>query len=140
MKLHIVARGRIGRGSEADLVARYAKRIVWPFAVTELPETGGKITDLITPAKVVALDETGVQLTSVNLAKMLDGWRGEGIREARFLIGAADGLTYSERNSADQCIAFGSATWPHLLVRGMLAEQLYRATMIIAGHPYHREG
>lgn len=140
MKLHIVARGRIGRGAEADLVARYAKRIVWPFAITELPETGGKIADLITPAKVVALDETGSQLTSASLAKMLEGWRDEGIREARFLIGAADGLTDLERNSAHQCIAFGSATWPHLLVRGMLAEQLYRATTIIAGHPYHREG
>jgi 23S rRNA (pseudouridine1915-N3)-methyltransferase len=140
LKLHIVARGRIGRGPEADLVARYTKRIVWPLAITELPETGGKIADLMTPAKVIALDETGDQFTSTSLAKLLKGWRDDGVREARFLIGAADGLTDAERASADHSIAFGSATWPHLLVRGMLAEQLYRATMIIAGHPYHREG
>jgi 23S rRNA (pseudouridine1915-N3)-methyltransferase len=140
LKLHIVARGRIGRGPEADLVARYSKRIVWPFEITELPETGGKVADLMTASKVVALDETGDQLSSTKFARMLEAWRDEGIREARFLIGAADGLTNPERARADHRIGFGSATWPHLLVRGMLAEQLYRATMIIAGHPYHREG
>jgi 23S rRNA (pseudouridine1915-N3)-methyltransferase len=70
----------------------------------------------------------------------LRGWRDEGIREARFLIGAADGLTREERAGADLLLSFGSVTWPHLLVRAMLAEQLYRATAIIAGHPYHREG
>jgi 23S rRNA (pseudouridine1915-N3)-methyltransferase len=140
LKLHIVARGRIGRGPEADLVARYAKRIVWPLAITELPETGGKVADLIAPARIVALDETGDQLSSTVFAKLLESWRDEGIREARFLIGAADGLTETERASADRRIAFGSATWPHLMVRALLAEQLYRATTIIAGHPYHREG
>ena len=61
-------------------------------------------------------------------------------REVRFLIGAADGLTPEERTSADMILSFGTATWPHLLVRAMLAEQLYRATTIVAGHPYHREG
>jgi 23S rRNA (pseudouridine1915-N3)-methyltransferase len=140
VKLHIVARGRIGRGPEADLVARYAKRIVWPFAITELPETGGKVADPVAPARIVALDETGDQLSSTAFAKLLEGWRDEGIREARFLIGAADGLTEAERNSADRKIAFGASTWPHLMVRALLAEQLYRATTIIAGHPYHREG
>jgi 23S rRNA (pseudouridine1915-N3)-methyltransferase len=140
LKLHIVARGRIGRGSEADLVARYEKRIAWPFAVTELPETGGRVADPISPAKVIALDEGGEALTSVAFAKLLEGWRDGGIREARFLIGAADGLTAAERGSADKIMSFGTATWPHLMVRAMLAEQLYRATTIIAGHPYHREG
>jgi 23S rRNA (pseudouridine1915-N3)-methyltransferase len=140
LKLHIVARGRIGRGPEADLVARYAKRIVWPLIITELPETGSKVADLIAPARIVALDETGDQLGSTAFAKLLEGWRDDGIREARFLIGAADGLTETERASADRKIAFGSATWPHLMVRALLVEQLYRATTIIAGHPYHREG
>ena len=140
MKLHIVARGRVGRGAERDLVARYAKRMTWPFVVTELPETGGRVAELATPGRIVALDEGGEQLTSQAMAKMLEDWRDNGIREARFLIGAADGLTARERASADKVIAFGSATWPHLLVRAMLAEQLYRATTIIAGHPYHREG
>ena len=140
LKLHIVARGRIGRGPEAELVARYEKRITWPFAVTELPETGGRVGDALTPTKIVALDEGGDALTSLAFAKLLEGWRDSGIREVRFLIGAADGLTADERASADRLLSFGTATWPHLLVRAMLAEQLYRATTIIAAHPYHREG
>ena len=140
LKLHIVARGRIGRGPEAELVARYEKRITWPFAVTELPETGGRVGDALTPTKIDALDEDGDALTSLAFAKLLEGWRDSGIREVRFLIGAADGLTADERASADRLLSFGTATWPHLLVRAMLAEQLYRATTIIAGHPYHREG
>jgi 23S rRNA (pseudouridine1915-N3)-methyltransferase len=140
LKLHIVARGRIGRGPEADLVARYEKRIAWPFTVTELPETGGRVSDPLSPTKVIALDEGGEALTSIAFAKLLEGWRDGGIREVRFLIGAADGLTNAERTSADKVLSFGAATWPHLMVRAMLAEQLYRATTIIAGHPYHREG
>ena len=121
-------------------MARYEKRIVWPFVVTELPETGGRVADLLTPAKIIALDEGGEPLTAVAFAKLLEGWRDSGVREVRFLIGAADGLTAAERASADKVLSFGSATWPHLMVRAMLAEQLYRATTIIAGHPYHREG
>ena len=61
------------------------------------------------------------------------------MREARFLIGAADGHDSATRDGADLLLSFGPATWPHLLVRGMLAEQLYRATSLLAGHPYHRE-
>jgi 23S rRNA (pseudouridine1915-N3)-methyltransferase len=140
LKLHIVARGRIGRSPEAELMARYEKRIVWPFNVTELPETGGRVADPVAPAKTIALDEGGDALTSVALARLLEGWRDGGIREARFLIGAADGLTPAERARADKILSFGAATWPHLMVRAMLVEQLYRATTIIAGHPYHREG
>jgi len=105
-----------------------------------LPETGGKAPVSPTPFRTVALDETGKALGSVALAETLRGWRDEGIRETRFLIGAADGLTVDERASADLLLSFGSLTWPHLMVRAMLAEQLYRATTIIAGHPYHREG
>lgn len=140
MKLHIVARGRTGRSPEADLVARYEKRIFWPFVVTELPETGGRVVDALTPVKIVALDEGGEALSSAAFAKLLEDWRDGGIREVRFLIGAADGLTPAERASADKFLSFGTATWPHLMARAMLAEQLYRATTIIAGHPYHREG
>ena len=140
MKLHIVARGKIGRSAEADLIARYAQRISWPFVMTELPETGGKVADLIAPAKIIALDESGTTMGSVAFAKLLEGWRDSGVREARFLIGAADGLTPEERASADLLWSFGAMTWPHLMVRAMLTEQLYRATSIIAGHPYHRQG
>ena len=140
LKLHIIARGKIGRGAEADLVARYTQRISWPLQITELSETGGKIPPPAAPAKIIALDETGTTMTSAAFAKLLESWRDSGVREARFLIGAADGLTPDERASADLSWSFGAMTWPHLLVRAMLAEQLYRATSIVAGHPYHREG
>jgi 23S rRNA (pseudouridine1915-N3)-methyltransferase len=140
LKLHIVARGKIGRSPEADLIARYAKRLAWPFQITELPDTGGKHPPLAPGTRIVAMDETGDQLTSLALAQRLEKWRDTGTRELRFLIGAADGLTEEERASASDFIAFGKATWPHMLARAMLVEQLYRATSIIAGHPYHREG
>ena len=140
MLLHIVARGRIGRGAEADLVARYADRIDWPLRLTELPEKGGRIPAPAGTMRVVALDEGGRDLTSLAFADRLRGWRDEGVRETRFLIGAADGLTPDERASADLVLSFGRVTWPHLMVRAMLTEQLYRATTIVAGHPYHREG
>ena len=140
LKLHIVARGKIVRTPEAELVARYVQRIAWPIAVTELPEKGVRAPVALTPVRIVALEETGGTMSSSALAKLLSGWRDDGVREARFLIGAADGLTTEERASADLTLSFGAATWPHLLVRAMLAEQLYRATSIIAGHPYHREG
>ena len=86
------------------------------------------------------LDEKGEQLGSIELAHRLERWRDEGRREVRFMIGAADGFDDHDRDAADLLIAFGRATWPHLLARAMLAEQLWRATSILANHPYHREG
>ncbi len=140
LKLHIIARGKLGRCPEADLIERYAKRITWPFAITELPDTGGKAPPIAAATKTIALDETGMQLSSAALAKQLETWRDTGVRETRLLIGAADGLTPEDRASADLTLSFGKATWPHMLVRAMLVEQLYRAVSINAGHPYHREG
>ena len=140
MLLHIVARGKIGRSPEADLVDRYLKRIAWPTRVTELPERGGKIPEHPSETVTVVLDERGKALSSIELAKTLERWRDGGKREARFLIGAADGHDDTERANADLVLSFGSATWPHLLARAMLAEQLFRATSILANHPYHREG
>jgi len=140
MLLHIVARGKIGRSPEAELVDRYLKRIVWPTKVTELPDKGGKVAQLAPNSVSIVLDERGPALSSTQLARKLEQWRDDGKREARFLIGAADGHDEAERNSADLLLSFGSATWPHLLVRAMLAEQLFRATSILANHPYHREG
>jgi 23S rRNA (pseudouridine1915-N3)-methyltransferase len=140
MLLHIIARGRIGRGPEAELVARYAKRLSWPFKVTELPDAGGRMPALEPQTRVVMLDETGEMLPSRALAATLERWRDDGVREARFLIGAADGFDDAERAGADLLLSFGRVTWPHLLARAMLAEQLWRATSILANHPYHREG
>ena len=140
MLLHIVARGKIGRSPEADLVERYLGRIAWDTRLTELPETGGRIPAEKTPLRTVALDEKGRDLPSEQLAQILGDWRDGGIRECRFLIGAADGHSEAQRTEADLLLAFGKATWPHLLARAMLAEQLFRATSILAGHPYHRTG
>jgi 23S rRNA (pseudouridine1915-N3)-methyltransferase len=138
--LHIVARGKIGRSPEADLVDRYLKRINWRTKITELPDRGGKMPELLGNSVTIALDEKGDVLSSTELARKLEGWRDGGKREARFLIGAADGHDEEQRRSADLLLSFGAATWPHLLVRAMLAEQLFRATSILANHPYHREG
>ena len=140
MRLHVIARGKIARSPEAELVARYEKRLTWSNKHTELPETGGKIPEPLSPFKTVLLDERGQDISSAELAKILERWRDEGIRETRFLLGAADGHSSDEREQADLLLAFGSATWPHLLARAMLMEQLYRATSILAGHPYHRAG
>ncbi|OJW73519.1 MAG: 23S rRNA (pseudouridine(1915)-N(3))-methyltransferase RlmH [Sphingomonadales bacterium 63-6] len=140
MRLHVIARGKIGRSPEADLVARYEKRIQWPMKLTELPETGGSIAEPLTPCRTVLLDERGKQLSSEEFAALLGRWRDDGVREARFVLGAADGHGDAARQEADLLLAFGKATWPHLLARAMLMEQLFRATSILAGHPYHRAG
>ena len=138
MLLHVIARGKIARSPEAELVARYEKRMSWPVKFTELPDVGGRMPELSGQTRTVLLDERGESLSSEQFAEALGRWRDEGVREARFLIGAADGHDDAVRRGADLLIAFGKATWPHLLARAMLAEQLYRATSILAGHPYHR--
>jgi 23S rRNA (pseudouridine1915-N3)-methyltransferase len=138
--LHIVARGKIGRSPEAELVERYLKRIAWPTKVTELPDAGGNVPTLPSNSATIVLDERGEARSSMELAKILERWRDSGKREARFLIGAHGGHDDGDRSGADLLLSFGPATWPHLLVRAMLAEQLYRATSILANHPYHREG
>ena len=139
LRLHIIARGRIGRGAEADLVARYVKRMAWPTAVTELGEAA-PLPDAPSQSRDVVLDERGSSLATRAFADLLADWRDDGVREVRFLIGAADGHSEVVRRNAHLLLSFGPATWPHLLVRAMLAEQLYRATSLLAGHPYHREG
>jgi len=138
--LHIIARGKIGRGPEAELVDRYLKRISWPVKVTELPESGGKFPPPAQGGVTILLDEKGEQLGSMALSRQFERWRDGGKSEARFLIGGADGFGDEDRARADFLLAFGKATWPHLLTRAMLAEQLFRATSLLANHPYHREG
>ncbi|HXG81686.1 MAG TPA: 23S rRNA (pseudouridine(1915)-N(3))-methyltransferase RlmH [Sphingomicrobium sp.] len=140
MLLHIIARGKIGRSPEAELTDRYMKRIPWPTKMTELPDKGGLLPEAHGNAVTVVLDERGTALSSMELSKKLEHWRDTGRREARFLIGAADGHEEELRGKADLLLSFGPATWPHLLARAMLAEQLFRATSILSNHPYHREG
>jgi 23S rRNA (pseudouridine1915-N3)-methyltransferase len=140
MRLHIIARGKIGRSPEAELVERYAKRIAWPFKQTELPDQGGILPEAPPHSRTVLLDERGKPLSSKEFTGLLGKWRDDGVREARFLIGAADGHGDAARDNADLLLGFGAMTWPHMLARAMLAEQLWRATSILAGHPYHRSG
>ena len=137
---HIIARGKIGRSPEAELTDRYLKRIAWPVKVTELPDRGGNVPAPPPGSVTVLLDERGEPMSSMTLAKILEKWRDGGKREARFLIGAADGHDDKARAGADLLLSFGPATWPHLLARAMLAEQFCRATSILANHRYHREG
>jgi 23S rRNA (pseudouridine1915-N3)-methyltransferase len=151
MRLHVVAVGRLKTGPEADLVRHYAERLKWPLSIREVEERrklspaellereGALLIAAVPPgALVVALDEQGTQLTSDGFAQRLQRWRGEGVGDVAFLIGGADGLSAAVREKAAHRLSLGVMTWPHLLVRGMLLEQLYRAQQILAGHPYHR--
>jgi 23S rRNA (pseudouridine1915-N3)-methyltransferase len=140
MRLHIVARGKIGRSPESELVDRYLKRISWPTKITELPDRGGAMPAIERGSRTIMFDEKGEQLSSAQFAELLGRWRDEGVSEVRLCLGAADGFDDADRATADRLIAFGKATWPHMMARAMLAEQLYRATSILANHPYHREG
>jgi 23S rRNA (pseudouridine1915-N3)-methyltransferase len=138
MRLSIIARGRIGASPEAELVDRYARRLRGEMGVTEIGDTAP--WPRFDAGRTVVLDETGRDMSSEALADVLGKWRDDGTREVRFLIGAADGHDAATRAGADLLLGFGRATWPHMLVRAMLAEQLYRVSTILSGHPYHRSG
>jgi 23S rRNA (pseudouridine1915-N3)-methyltransferase len=131
---------RVQPGQFGERIDRYLKRVTLPTRITELPDTGGKIPAVEPGTRIVMLDEKGENLPSRVFAERIQAWREDGVREARFLIGAADGFDDEARAQADLLISYGRATWPHMLARAMLAEQLWRATSILANHPYHREG
>ena len=151
LRVQLIAVGRARSGPERDLFEHYIARLSWPTGLKEvevrgnLPATRLKAREgelllaaIPTAAKVVALDERGSELSSEEFAENLGVWRDEGVKDVAFVIGGADGLDETVRARADLLLAFGRVTWPHLLVRGLLAEQLYRAQQILAGHPYHR--
>lgn len=137
LKLAILAYGKAGHGPEQALVERYVQRIRWPVSVSEIAP-GRAYPAAAADSRTVVLDEHGAALSSAALARQLGAWRDAGTREVRFLLGPADGHRPEVLANADLRLAFGPATWPHLLARAMLAEQLYRAWAILAGHPYHR--
>jgi len=110
-----------------------------PVAVLKAREAGLILAALPPGAHLVALDERGASWSSRELAERLAAWRDQGVTNLSFAIGGADGLGAAVLDRADTTLSFGSMTWPHLLVRGMLLEQLYRAQQILAGHPYHRD-
>ncbi|MFD1625911.1 23S rRNA (pseudouridine(1915)-N(3))-methyltransferase RlmH [Azospirillum griseum] len=151
MRLWLAAVGRSRGGPARDLFDEYVGRLSWPFTLREV-EVKKRLTsdelkrqeaDLLLAAipagaVVVALDERGKALPSEAFAAKLGDWRDRGTGDLAFLIGGADGHGDAVRARADFLMAFGPMTWPHMLVRGMLAEQIYRAQQILAGHPYHR--
>ncbi len=141
-KLRLIAVGRMRAGPEAALFDRYVKRLRPALLVSEIPDarsTAGLLAALPLDGVVVALDEGGEAPDSAGFAAMLAGWY-EQARPICFVIGGADGLDRVVIDRCEKILSLGPMTWPHLLVRGMLAEQLYRAQSILAGHPYHRAG
>ncbi len=152
IRLRILAIGRLRNGPFGELQALYAARIVPRPALVELearprlPPARQKAreAELILEAlpagmPLVALDERGTAGSSREFAARLAAWRDRGTAELAFAIGGAEGLGTAVLDRAAATLSLGPMTWPHLLVRGMLLEQLYRAQQILAGHPYHRE-
>jgi 23S rRNA (pseudouridine1915-N3)-methyltransferase len=155
MRLHLCAVGRLRAGPERALVADYLQRLdrtgrplgLGPVAEHEVEDRrgGGMAGEAALLARAIpagaalcVLDERGAMLTSPEVAQALAGWRDQGRQDAAFVIGGADGVDPALRDRADLVLSFGRMVWPHMLVRVMLAEQLYRAATILAGSPYHR--
>lgn len=159
MRISIIAVGRMKSGPEREMVARYLERAIASgrqlsladFNIVELTESRASSAParkaeeakaikaaIADGAIIIALDEHGKSMTSIKLSQTIGRWRDDGKQAVVFLIGGADGLDASLLQAADRNIAFSALTWPHQLVRIMLAEQLYRTTAILSGHPYHR--
>jgi 23S rRNA (pseudouridine1915-N3)-methyltransferase len=159
MRLTLAAVGRLKAGPERDLVARYAERIaatgkgvgLSDLALRETDESRARrpedrkaeearvLRGLVPDgAKIVALDERGKSMTSEVFAAQVAAWRDAGARDLCFVIGGADGLDPALRAEAALTLSFGALTLPHQIVRALVAEQMYRAISILAGHPYHR--
>ena len=159
MRFVVVSIGRLKQGPERELADRYRERFddigrklgFRGLAVHEIPESRARDTATriaeeaagiaaAIPEKsvLVALDEHGKSIDSAAFARQLGQWRDEGIANTIFVIGGADGLSPDLQRKAKLKLAFGTATWPHQMVRVMLLEQIYRAATILAGHPYHR--
>jgi 23S rRNA (pseudouridine1915-N3)-methyltransferase len=159
MRFVVISIGRLKQGPERELAARYRERFddigrklgfrgveIHEIAESRARDAATRIADeaaamsAAIPAKsiLVALDERGDNIDSAVFARHLGRWRDEAVASTVFMIGGADGLSPDLRRKAKLRIAFGSATWPHQMVRVMLLEQLYRAATILASHPYHR--
>ena len=151
MKIHIIAVGRAPNSPEQELVKRYQKRMQRPFLIHEVVAKKSAQGSLLKQAEakllasaipnggtLIALDEDGEIIDSHGFAKHIEHCQNRGIPHISFLVGGADGLCSSLKKKADITWSFGRLTWPHMLVRAMLCEQLYRAQQICVGHPYHR--
>ena len=156
MRVKICAIGRLRGGPQAALIDDYLQRFdrtgralgLGPVTISEheAKKGGGKAEEAALlkgavpqGAKVIALDERGKLLSSPEFAMKLGDWRDDGCRDLAILIGGADGLSPDLRSRSDFTLSFGKIVWPHMLVRVMLTEQLYRAASILSGSPYHRD-
>jgi|TARA_Y100000031_G_C7899108_1_gene238708 23S rRNA (pseudouridine1915-N3)-methyltransferase len=151
MKIVIAAVGKLRSGPEKALFDKYIERLPWKTSLIEVVDKGPasgeqkraleeqKLLGAIPEgAGVVVLDEAGKALPSLEFAKKLGAWQDQGTRSLAFILGGADGLSRKLQNLADLRLSLGAMTWPHLLARVLLAEQLYRASTVLSGHPYHR--
>lgn len=145
MRITLGVIGKCKKGSpEDEIIKRYQERLKWDLQIKEKDnstqvEEAKFLQSCIAPnAKVVVLDERGKNMTSPELATIISGWMNEGTSEICFLIGGADGHLESTRQKADLVLSFGKLTFPHILMRAVLSEQIYRVETIISGHPYHR--
>jgi 23S rRNA (pseudouridine1915-N3)-methyltransferase len=138
LQLTIIAFGKGAGSDEQAICQRYLARLHPPGRLVEIGK--GDFPPPPPGSRTVVLDEGGDMLSSLMFARRLERWRDDGVREIRFLVGPADGHRPETLARADLLLAFGPQTWPHLLVRALLAEQLYRAQSILSGHPYHRDG
>ena len=146
MKIYILAIGKCKKGSPEDmLIKEYQKRLNWELIIKEKynderqKEAKFLLENIPSGAKVVVLDERGENMKSLEFAKRIGDWQIEGCSDICFLIGGADGHTDEVRKRADMLLSFGKLTMPHMLIRAVLTEQIYRAQTILNGHPYHRE-
>jgi 23S rRNA (pseudouridine1915-N3)-methyltransferase len=152
MRCHVIAVGRAKPGPARSLFEDYAKRLMPALALIEveekrpLPETLLKereaellLAAVPKGALLIVLDERGKSLSSQSFAEQLGAWRDQGVADLAFLIGGAAGHGALLRERTGFGLSLGAMTWPHMLVRGLLAEQLYRGFAILSGHPYHRD-
>ena len=153
MKVTIIAMGRLQKGPHMELIENYQKRLPWPVTIKELDikkpaqraedrkaQEAEKLLQALPPAAaIIALDERGKDLSSRQLASKIENFQDSGIKDLAFFIGGADGLDASIRSKAHLVLGLGNLTWPHMMVRSMLMEQIYRSWSILNNHPYHRD-
>ncbi|WP_321395171.1 23S rRNA (pseudouridine(1915)-N(3))-methyltransferase RlmH [Emcibacter sp.] len=152
MQIRIIAVGRLKKGPELDLIETFIKRTPWPVSITEVEERrpikGAErmareaellLAAIPRDAFVIALDERGKEMRSTRFAETLERLQDDGQQTVVFVVGGAEGYGPGVKERADRLLSFGEMTWPHMMVRLMLAEQIYRASTILAGHPYHKD-
>ncbi len=144
LSIDFITVGKLKNDPLLDVFEDYKKRLLWKFALHELEgrtqaEQLAKISEKINPAAaLVVMDERGKSLSSRDFAARIDAWQTS-FGHIQFVIGGADGLSDDIRKKATMMLSFGAQTWPHMMARVMLMEQIYRAQQILAGHPYHRD-